>query len=49
MKQLASDGLWTVPGYLVGGEVFIGRQHLPMVEWIATEASEATAAIGRRG
>jgi 2-hydroxychromene-2-carboxylate isomerase len=47
-EQLASEGLWNVPGYLAGGEIFIGRQHLPMVEWIATAEQEATAAIGQK-
>ncbi len=35
-EQLSSEGVWNVPAYLAGGELFIGRQHLPMVEWIAT-------------
>ncbi|HEY2775395.1 MAG TPA: DsbA family protein [Candidatus Binatia bacterium] len=32
-EQLASEGVWNVPAYLVGGELFIGRQHLPAVEF----------------
>jgi 2-hydroxychromene-2-carboxylate isomerase len=47
-QALASEGLWNVPGYLAGGEIFIGRQHLPMVEWFATAEHEAAAAIGQR-
>ncbi|HXC53298.1 MAG TPA: DsbA family protein [Candidatus Limnocylindrales bacterium] len=35
-EQLSSEGVWNVPAYLAGGELFIGRQHLPMVEWLAT-------------
>jgi 2-hydroxychromene-2-carboxylate isomerase len=35
-EQLSSEGVWNVPAYLVGGELFIGRQHLPVVEWLAT-------------
>lgn len=46
--ELSSEGLWTVPGYLVGGEVFIGRQHLPMVEWLATSEDAALSAINRK-
>ena len=34
--ELEALGLYTVPVYLVGGEPFIGRQHLPMVEWLLT-------------
>jgi 2-hydroxychromene-2-carboxylate isomerase len=33
--QLAAEHVWNVPAYLVGGELFIGRQHLPMVERLA--------------
>jgi len=32
--ELAALGVWNVPAYLVGGELFLGRQHLPMVEWL---------------
>lgn len=46
--ELAAAGLWDVPGWLTGGEVFLGRQHLPMVEWFATAEEEAAAAIRRR-
>ena len=38
--ELAAAGVWGTPAYLAGGDVFIGRQHLPMVEWLAR---------GRRG
>jgi len=38
--RLAAAGLFSVPSYVVEGDVFVGRQHLPMVEWILT---------GRRG
>lgn len=33
--ELAQAGAWSTPAYLVAGDVFIGRQHLPMVEWLA--------------
>jgi 2-hydroxychromene-2-carboxylate isomerase len=39
-RELGLAGVWNVPAYLVDGDVFIGRQHLPMIEWLAT---------GRRG
>ncbi|HTO08509.1 MAG TPA: DsbA family protein [Myxococcota bacterium] len=32
--ELEELGVWNVPAYLVGGELFMGRQHLPMVEWL---------------
>jgi 2-hydroxychromene-2-carboxylate isomerase len=32
--ELDALGVWNVPAYLVGGELFLGRQHLPMVEWL---------------
>jgi 2-hydroxychromene-2-carboxylate isomerase len=35
-RELAEAGVWSVPTYLVDGEPFLGRQHLPMVEWLAT-------------
>ena len=32
--RLREAGLFDVPGYIVDGEVFFGRQHLPMIGWI---------------
>lgn len=32
--ELRERGLSGVPGYLVDGEFFLGRQHLPMIRWI---------------
>jgi len=32
---LADAGVWNTPAYLVADDLFIGRQHLPMVEWLA--------------
>lgn len=32
--ELRERGLSGVPGYIVDGEYFIGRQHLPMIRWI---------------
>jgi 2-hydroxychromene-2-carboxylate isomerase len=37
--ELEALGVWNVPAYLVHGELFMGRQHLPMVEWLATGRS----------
>jgi len=34
--ELEELGLFTVPAYLLGSEPFLGRQHLPMVEWLLT-------------
>ena len=33
-SALREHGLFGVPAYLVEGEVFYGRQHLPMIRWI---------------
>lgn len=33
-RELAEGGARSVPAYLLHGEVFIGREHLPMVEWL---------------
>ena len=35
-RELVEAGVWSVPTFLVDGEPFLGRQHLPMVEWLAT-------------
>lgn len=32
--ELRERGLFGVPAYLVDDEVFLGRQHLPMIRWI---------------
>lgn len=31
---LRAAGLFNVPGYVVQGEIFYGRQHLPMIRWL---------------
>jgi 2-hydroxychromene-2-carboxylate isomerase len=31
--ELGAAGLFGVPAYVVEGEPFVGRQHLPMIEW----------------
>lgn len=33
-RELGEAGLFAVPTYVVDGEPFVGRQHLPMVEWL---------------
>lgn len=33
-EELAGRGLRNVPAYVVEGEVFYGRQHLPMIRWL---------------
>jgi 2-hydroxychromene-2-carboxylate isomerase len=36
-RELLDAGVWGVlPAYLLHGEVFLGRQHLPMVEWLCS-------------
>ena len=34
--EFAALGFFGSPIYVVGGEPFVGRQHLPMVEWLLT-------------
>jgi 2-hydroxychromene-2-carboxylate isomerase len=34
--QLSSEGVWNVPAFLVADQLFIGRQHLPLLERLAT-------------
>jgi len=33
-RALREAGIFQVPAYLLDGEVFYGRQHLPMIRWI---------------
>lgn len=32
--EIAEAGVFQVPAYVVGDEVFYGRQHLPMIRWL---------------
>ena len=34
VDALHAQGVFAVPSYLAGGELFLGRQHLPMIDWI---------------
>lgn len=34
VSELYQAGVVTAPAYVLGGEVFIGRAHLPMVRWL---------------
>jgi len=36
VDEVRARGVFAVPSYLVEGEVFLGRQHLPMIQWILT-------------
>jgi 2-hydroxychromene-2-carboxylate isomerase len=36
LERWAAAGMVEAPAYLVGDEVFIGRAHLPMIEWLIT-------------
>jgi 2-hydroxychromene-2-carboxylate isomerase len=36
LGRWAAAGMVEAPAYLVGDEVFIGRAHLPMIEWLLT-------------
>ena len=39
VRALREGGVFDVPAYVVGGDVFFGRQHLPMIEWLLTGRS----------
>jgi 2-hydroxychromene-2-carboxylate isomerase len=34
---LRDAGIFDVPAYVIDGDVFFGRQHLPMVRWLLTD------------
>jgi len=44
---LSEAGFFDAPGYAIAGEVFYGRQHLPMVRWHLEGASGPAPAWGR--
>ena len=35
-EELAERGAFGIPTYLVEGQMFMGRQHLPMIRWLLT-------------
>ncbi|MBV1906683.1 MAG: DsbA family protein [Pseudomonadales bacterium] len=35
-KTLKNQGVFDTPAYLLEGELFVGRQHLPMMRWLLT-------------
>ena len=35
-QSVRARGVFTLPAYLVEDEIFVGRQHLPMVRWLLT-------------
>ncbi len=37
--SLAAAGVFSAPSYVVKGEIFLGRQHLPMISWLLTGKS----------
>lgn len=32
-QELSETGVFTAPAYIIDGEKFLGRQHLPLIEW----------------
>lgn len=34
VEELRDHGVFAAPSYLVGDEIFLGRQHLPMIDWV---------------
>jgi 2-hydroxychromene-2-carboxylate isomerase len=41
-SEIRERGLFQVPAYVIEDEVFYGRQHLPMIEWILNGRAGAT-------
>jgi 2-hydroxychromene-2-carboxylate isomerase len=41
-SELIKSGLFEVPSYLLGGEVYVGRQHLPLIRALLSKKSGAT-------
>jgi 2-hydroxychromene-2-carboxylate isomerase len=37
-EQIFAAGIFGVPSYVVAGELFFGREHLPMVRWLLSGA-----------
>jgi 2-hydroxychromene-2-carboxylate isomerase len=35
-RRFSDAGVFEVPAYLIDGDVYFGRQHLPMIRWILT-------------
>ncbi len=35
-SKLRAAGVFDVPAYVIEGELFFGRQHLPMIRWLLT-------------
>ena len=35
-EELAERGVFGIPTYLVEGQMFMGREHLPMIRWLLT-------------
>ena len=38
---LEAEGVFSVPMYLVEGQVFQGREHLPMIRWLLAGERES--------
>ena len=47
-KAIFDAGIFGVPSYVVEGEVFFGREHLPMVGWILSGRREAAPDVAYR-
>ncbi len=41
-ESLSLAGVLDTPAYLVDGDIFLGRAHLPMVRWILTGRTGAS-------
>ena len=41
IQDLRDRGVFAAPSYLIGEEIFLGRQHLPMIDWLLQGRSDA--------
>ena len=42
-------GIFGVPGYVLEGEYYFGREHLPMVRWMLTGRKGASPDVANPG
>mgnify|MGYP002883052346 CR=1 FL=1 len=43
-NEALSSGVFTSPAFLVNDEVFLGREHLPLIEWLMTGKQDTVMA-----
>ena len=47
-RQIFDAGIFGVPSYVVDGEIFFGREHLPRIRWLLTGKEGPAPDIGYR-